>query len=130
MPLAAAKKNAKIAGVDKLIKFSRTEVSWLDLRFEENTVVAILTQVPTPGKSIARKEIEEMLAELFYQAAYVLEKKGAVVLICPDSAIAKKGAEKHGFTLERELNIYQGMLPLVLQHWILRKRTHRPKSSR
>ncbi|MCK4714482.1 MAG: hypothetical protein KAT35_02830, partial [Candidatus Aenigmarchaeota archaeon] len=126
--VAAAKKNAKIAGVDKFIKFSRTEVSWLDLRFEENTVAVILTQVPTPGKNNARKEIEEMLAELFYQAAYVLEKKGAVVLICSDSAISKKGAEKHCFTLERELNIYQGMLPLVLQRWIPRKSSRRPRN--
>lgn len=116
--VAAAKKNAKIAGVDKLIKFSRTEVSWLDLRFKERTVSAVLTQVPMPGKNNARKDIEEMLAELFYQAAYVLTESGAVVLICPDSAIAKTGAEKHGFILEREFAIYQGMLPLVLQRWV------------
>ena len=131
--VAAAKKNAKIAGVDKFIKFSRTEVSWLDLRFEENTVAVILTQVPTPGKSDSRKEIEEMLAELFYQAAYVLKKNGVVVLICPDNTIAKKGAEKHGFTLEHELNIYQGMLPLVLQRWVSvksKRKSRPPKTPR
>lgn len=127
--VAAAKKNAKIAGVDKLIRFSRTEVSWLDLRFKEHTVSVVLTQVPMPGKSNARKDIEEMLAELFYQAAYVLAESGAVVLICPDSAIAKTGAGRHGFILERELNIYQGMLPLVLQRWVAAKRKgRRPKS--
>lgn len=130
--VAAAKKNAKIAGVDKLIRFSRTEVSWLDLRFKERTVSAVLTQVPMPGKNNARKDIEEMLAELFYQAAYVLAESGAVVLICPDSAIAKTGAEKHGFILERELAIYQGMLPLVLQRWVSgkpKKKGRRPGSA-
>ncbi len=120
--VAAAKKNAKIAGVDKSIKFSRTEVSWLDIRFEKKQVDVIMTQAPTPGKSNSRKEVEAMLTEHFYQADYVLKKAGAMVLICSDALLAYPGAKKHGFVLEQELPIYQGMLPLTLQRWVRKKK--------
>lgn len=116
--VAAAKKNAKLAGVDKAISFSRTEVSWMDLRFKEGEVGAIITHIPTPGKTLSEKEVHELLSELFYQAAYVLAPHAPVALISPDAVLAKPAAEKHGFRLDEELPLYQGMLPLTLQRWV------------
>ena len=116
--VAAAKKNAKLAGVDKALSFSRTEVSWMDLHFKEGEVAAIITHIPTPGKTLSAKEAGEILSELFYQAAYVLAPHAPIVLISPDAVLAKPAAEKHGFKLEEELPLYQGMLPLTLQRWV------------
>ena len=33
-----ARKNAKIAGIDKQINFSRVDIEWLDLKFKKNSV--------------------------------------------------------------------------------------------
>ena len=41
-----SRKNAKIAGVDKRINFSRVELEWLDIKFKERSVDRIVTNLP------------------------------------------------------------------------------------
>ena len=46
-----AKKNAKIAGVDKQINFSRCDLQNLDIKFKENEVDRIVTHLPSSKNS-------------------------------------------------------------------------------
>ncbi|MBW3000116.1 hypothetical protein KY339_05580, partial [Candidatus Woesearchaeota archaeon] len=77
----AAQKNAKIAGINKLINFSKIDIEWLDTKFEKEEIDKIITFSPSLTKRADKKEIEKLYKELFYQADFVLGKKGVIVMV-------------------------------------------------
>jgi len=106
--LKAAEKNAKIAGVLKEIKFSRTEVEWLDIKFTKGEINKIIIRAPDFSKAVKKEKTEKTYRELFYQAAHVLHKKGLLVCILRDAALLKKEAVKHKFKTIGERDITHG----------------------
>lgn len=106
--VTAAKKNAKIAGVQKNINFSRKEPEWLDTKFKEHTVDRIVSFPPQKSKTKNPKQIEKTYDQLFYQADYILKKDGVVVLLMKDVETAENAAEKHGFAVKEKRKIMQG----------------------
>jgi len=113
--IAAAKKNAKIAGVDKLITFSRTELEWAETKLEEKSIDCIATLPVEASKHFAEAKAEKLQKELFEQAAIILSKNGRVALLCdkPDALISN--AQEYGFVPESQTQIYTGKLP----QWVL-----------
>jgi len=112
----AAKKNAKIAGVEKAVKFSRTPVEDLDLKFKEKEVNLIVTKVPFLTQRSAR-DVEKHYKNLFYQADYML--KGKVLVMCNNAEKLKKYAQEYEFKLEEEREIEMGKektIVLVFSH--------------
>ena len=99
-----SKKNAKIAGVDKEINFSRTELEWLDIRFKKEAVDRIITNLPNSKNA----NLDKIYHEFFYQAEYILKKEGriAVISVIPD--FLKKHAEKHNFIVDKEKDVWSG----------------------
>src|SRR3989344_4381913 len=99
-----SKKNAKIAGVDKEINFSRTELEWLDIKFKKEVVDRIITNLPTSKNA----NLDKIYHEFFYQADYILKKEGriAVISVIPD--FLKKHAEKHNFVVDKEKDVWSG----------------------
>ena len=59
-----SRKNAKIAGVDKLINFSRVELEWLDIKFKKNGVDAIATSLPASKNA----NLDKIYKEFFIKA--------------------------------------------------------------
>lgn len=106
--ITSAKKNAKIAGIDKELKLSRCEISWLDTKFKKNSVDKIITYPPQPSKHIDQKITEKIYNEFFYQAEFILKKQGKIVLITKSSDLLKKYAEKYKFKLENKREIWHG----------------------
>jgi len=70
--LSAAKKNAKIAGVEKLIKFSRMDLEWLDIKFGKKELDAIVTCLPTASRLLGEAVVAKIHREFFHQAEYIL----------------------------------------------------------
>ena len=99
-----SKKNAKIAGVDKQINFSRRELEWLDIKFKKNSVDFIITNPPSSKNA----NLDKIYNELFYQCEYILKSSGAVALITriPDFVI--KHAEQHNFAVLKEKDVWSG----------------------
>jgi len=99
-----SKKNAKIAGVDKEINFSRTELEWLDIKFKKEVVDRIITNLPNSKNA----NLDKIYHEFFYQAEYILKKEGriAVISVIPD--FLKKHAEKHNFIVDKEKDAWSG----------------------
>jgi len=99
-----SKKNAKIAGVDKLINFSRVELEWLDIKFKKESVDRIATSLPASKNA----NLDKIYNEFFYQSAYILKDNGTLALISrmPDFAI--KHAEKHNFSVAMEKDLWSG----------------------
>ena len=104
--ITAAKKNAKIANINKAIKFSKINIEDLDLKFE-NEIDLIATFPPQPTK-FNQKEIQQIYHEFFYQAKLTLSNKGKISLVSIKTDLIKEQAEKNNFSLEKEQKVMAG----------------------
>jgi 23S rRNA G2445 N2-methylase RlmL len=105
----AAKKNAKIAGVNKNINFAKIQTNDLELKFEENSVDCIATMLPYLGK-LSETKIKEIYREFFYNAEFILNKKGKIVLLARPqrTEILKQKAKENKLELKEERTINIG----------------------
>ena len=99
--IKSAEKNAKIAGVNKKINFSRTEVEWLDPKFGEKSVDKIVTNPPQITEQ-NKKEMQKIFYDFFHNASYIINKNGKIVLITNNAEFVKEVAEKEGFKAKEE----------------------------
>lgn len=99
-----SRKNAKIAGVDKFINFSRVELEWLDIKFKKESVDRIIANPPTSKTA----NLDKIYKEFFYQAEYILKKEGTISLITRIPNMVKKHAEIHNFVVEKEKDVWSG----------------------
>ncbi|MBI2549696.1 RNA methyltransferase [Candidatus Woesearchaeota archaeon] len=82
-----AEKNAKIAGVNKLIRFSRLDIEWLDAKLDEQSVDLVVSYPPqfrggNDDFAVAENEkLQKMYKNFFYQADLFLKDSGEVVLL-------------------------------------------------
>lgn len=101
--IIAAQKNAKIAGVD--IKFSKTDVSWLDTRFSENYFDKIVTNPPAFSNKRKNEQTKKSIEELFSNAKYILKPKGTITLITQKPEIIEEIATRNCFKLKKKTAI-------------------------
>ena len=99
-----SKKNAKIAGVDKQINFSRIELEWLDIKFREKSIDRIVTNPPTPKND----NFDKIYNEFFYQCEYILKDNGTLALISRNPDIVKNYALKYNFLNLKEKDVCSG----------------------
>jgi len=112
--LNAAKKNAKIAGINKSIDFSRTDTEWLDIKVTKEKVDEIVTHLPGPSKAVNEKDAEEIYDQFFYQAEFILKKTGVIITISRETEHVKKAAAKYSFISEKEIDVFSGKAPLKI----------------
>jgi len=107
-----SKKNAKIAGIDKQMNFSRVEIEWLDIKFTKQSIKRIVTSLPTSKSA----DLDKIYNEFFYQSEFILKKDGTVAVISRLPELAKKHALKHNFVAEKEKEIWSGeqMLNIIV----------------
>jgi len=79
--IIASKKNAKIAGVNKYINFSRQDLKNLDLKFENESIDCIVTQTPKFSKRKDPNDLLELYKNFFEQVKLLLKKDGIAVLL-------------------------------------------------
>lgn len=99
-----SQKNAKIAGINKQIKFSKVSLEWLDTKFKKNSVDKIITRLPQYSKYINKKDIEKIYQELFYQADYILKQNALITIITKNTEMVVDKASKHKFGVIKEVN--------------------------
>lgn len=100
----ACQKNSKIAGT----KFpaSKVDISWLDVKFDKEFFDSIIWNC---RKSEAiHKNLSKDFEEFFYQADFVLKKKGKVLIINRSKDIVVESANKKNFKLDSEFKIHSG----------------------
>lgn len=105
-----ARKNAKIAGVHDLIRLSRVEMEWLDVKLKEKSIDRIASKLPSGIKAAN----DRLLGNLFYQAAYVLKDKGAMAILTYYPDIVKECASKRKFALKHERKVWSGKQELSI----------------
>ncbi|MBI2138700.1 methyltransferase [Candidatus Woesearchaeota archaeon] len=106
--LAASKKNAKIAGVNKCINFSRTDTEWLDVKHKKESFDRIVTHPPEESARIKKDLLEKLSRELFYQAEFILKKDGTITIISRNIEPFKRYAEQYKFKLAHERKVFAG----------------------
>jgi len=102
----AARKNAKIAEINKLITFSKTIPEDLDLKFKQE--IDLIASFPTEINKFNEKETNKAYKDLFYQADYILSKKANIALIAPKKETLLKHAEFYGLKLVKEKQVKTG----------------------
>ncbi len=107
------KKNAKIAGIQKLLKPSKVDVEWLDTKLDENSVDIICSQFIELSKRTAENIVKKTYKEFFYQAEFILKKKGIVVALLHHPELLIEFAEKSKFKVIEKREIYSGKDKLV-----------------
>jgi len=109
-----AQKNAKIAGINKMVQFSRVDVEWLDIKFKKEQAGLIVTAMPQWSQRQQLAERDKEYNEFFYQAEYILKKDGRICLICNKPEVVMKHAEKYKFRLEKQQKVMQGGMELAV----------------
>lgn len=77
----AAQKNAKIAGVEKSIEFTRQDVEWLDFRLEKESVDCIVSQIPCPSNNMSERALKRVYDDIYFQIKALLNEKGKAVFL-------------------------------------------------
>lgn len=106
--LKSAEKNAKIAGANKLINFTRMEIEWLDTKFEKKSVDRIVSNPPKVSRLLTQKGLEKIFQELFYTADFILKPDGRIVLLTKNYVQILKHAQRHNFSLKANFPVWQG----------------------
>ncbi len=96
-----AKKNSKIAGIDKKISFSRMDAEWLDTKFEKGKIDKIVTKIPTNDYGLYN--------EFFYQAEFILNDKGKIALM-GNKELIEKYSSKYKFEISGKRDIFSGKM--------------------
>lgn len=109
-----AKKNAKIAGVEKSVSLSRVDVDWIDSKFSESSVDRVITHPPEPSRSVSSQAAAKIYKEFFYQVKYILKEDGLIGAMLHDPGLLISFAEKDGFYLQSQRKISAGMETLVI----------------
>jgi putative N6-adenine-specific DNA methylase len=105
--LEAAKKNAKLAGVDKMIKFSRMDLEWVDSKVGESEVDLVISRIPCPGSSLTEKQALKADKELFHQSEFFL-KSGARLCVLSESLQLLKAMLTPEFKIASEIALWAG----------------------
>ncbi len=113
--VTAAKKNAKIAGVDKLLSFSKMDLEWIDTKCGAKSVKRIVTHPLETSKHIAPSVAKKTQEELFYAAGYVLQEGGTLTFLSHRPEDLLGVAEKQGFEVLDQVMINTGKQPV----WIV-----------
>jgi tRNA (guanine6-N2)-methyltransferase len=102
--------NAQRALVKDLIQFRRIDLEWLDLKIGEKNVDYIITNPPYGVRMSYKEELQKIYKYLFYQAEYILNDQGKIVLVTTQKKLTLKYAEKYKFSLVHERKVWNGNL--------------------
>ncbi|MBI1971184.1 methyltransferase [Candidatus Woesearchaeota archaeon] len=109
----ASQKNAKIAGVEKQVMFSKLDIEWLDTKLDKKTVDCIVTYPPQIAK-VTRKKIEKVYHELFYQAEFVLKQDGRMAVLTENPEQLLPLAHQFNFLVKEQCKVLQGKKELTI----------------
>lgn len=107
----SAEKNAKIAGVNKLIRFSRLDIEWLDAKLDEHSVDLVVSYPPqfrsTSGNdkfaAAENEKLRKTCKSFFYQADFFLKQKGAIALLLKKGSYGEVASAAAAYKFKSEV---------------------------
>lgn len=108
------KKNAKLAGFEKIINYSRMDIEWLDTKFDKKSVDRVISVFPSPSKNMDKSVLEKKYKEFFYQMDFILKKNGIVTGLFMSPELFVDAAEKNKFKIQKKISVYSGKQKFTL----------------
>ncbi|MBN2142010.1 methyltransferase [Candidatus Woesearchaeota archaeon] len=105
----ATKKNAKLAGVDKLFKASKMDLDWMDVKLDESGVDLVVSRIACPSNHHAEGMVKKVYKELFHQAEFFLKSGGKLCLLGENLALLRESITKD-FKIAEEKRIWGGQM--------------------
>jgi len=105
--IKSSQKNAKIAGINKHIVFSKISISWLDAKFNKGQIDNIVTQLPSYSQRTSKQAIDKIYNEFFYQSKYVLKDNGNILVLLK-TEMPGEIPQKYNFKLSQKKEIFSG----------------------
>lgn len=105
----SAEKNAKIAGVNKLIRFSRLDIEWLDAKLGEHSIDLVVSYPPqfkSGGDTFSaaeNKKLAVLYRNFFYQADFFLKQKGGIALLLKKGGYGEVVSAAAAYKLKSEV---------------------------
>lgn len=112
--ISSSKKNAKIAGIEKMITFSKLDVEWLDVKFGKGGLDCIASFPPMPSRLTPQSKLDGIYKEFLHQCGYILKKKGKVSLLSRTVAPWLKPVKDNGFKVSHSRPVWQGKEQMML----------------
>jgi 23S rRNA G2445 N2-methylase RlmL len=109
--VAAQKKNAKIAGVEKYISFSRTDIEDLDIKTIEEEADVICSRIVEPSSHFAEDRARRIYEKLFKNLKFITKMKTSFVFVLRNPELLEEEAEKQGYELVGRKQVWQGQQP-------------------
>ena len=106
--LSAQKKNSRIAGVEKNIAFSRTDIQNLDIKNFKKDIDLVCSRVIEPSKKVNEKKAIKMYEDFFYSAKEFLKKNGTITFMVRQYELLEEVAKKYDFDVVEKLETAQG----------------------
>ncbi|MCF7865854.1 hypothetical protein K9M18_00260 [Candidatus Woesearchaeota archaeon] len=106
--ISAQKKNAKIAGVEKNIEFSKINAEDLDLKIGENELDLIVTRIIEPSKHIKENKCTKIYEDFLKNVKKPLKKTGTITIIARNPQLFEKIAKEQKYEKIKEKTIMQG----------------------
>lgn len=110
--LASQKKNARIAGVERFISFSRSELRNLDLKNFKEGVDLVCSRLIEPSKTVPEGKVLALYEDFFLSAKEFISKKASVNFVVRSGSLLEEVALRHGFVLVDSLLTSQGQQSL------------------
>ena len=109
--ITASVKNSKVAGINNFLEFRRVEISWLDIKYEKNSVDKIISFIPAGTRH--ENSTVKVFKDMFYRLEYILKSKGEIIIaaVHPEMFIE---ASKEYFEVVREEELYSGEQPVTV----------------
>lgn len=106
--VSAQKKNAKIAGADKFISFSRTDIYNLDIKSFDDRLDMVCSRVVEPSNHFSENQARNICSTMFRTLKYVLKKDAVLVFIVRNPEVLEQEGEKEGYIEEGLKQVWQG----------------------
>ena len=112
--IIAARKNAKIAGINKEICYNIIDVGWPESRFNKESIDIVATYLPVVSKHVSEIKIKKLYIEFFRQCNIILKRNGKIGIVVERKELLKEEAEAAGFKIQKEKRVMQGEKELFL----------------
>jgi len=106
--IAAQKKNSRIAGVERFISFSRTDLKNLDIKNFGKDIDMVVTRIIEPSKNVPEQKASKVYEDFFVATKEFLTKKGTINVIIRNPELFLEHATKHGYKVKEQLETAQG----------------------
>jgi len=112
--VSAQKKNAKIAGVEKFIAYSRTDIQDLDIKTFDDRLDVVCTRIIESSSHFPESKARVIYEKMFKNLKYIVKKNAPIVFILRNPELLEAVAKEEGYEELGIKQVWQGQQPFFI----------------